>query len=151
MTRRARVLAAHAASRGPVPGRAPGVVAGLVVAAGFAAWASGTAAFSVPADVAVSVPSAVFAAALVLQARWPASGPWRRLTPNVPGATGSALPWLAVIGVLVAVELASYFHGGPRSEYPTISSLLDAMFHDRAAKAGVWFVWLTVGWYLARR
>lgn len=150
MTRRDRVLAARADPRGPGATRIASLCA-VLAAASYAAWASGTTPFTPPADVAVSVPSAAFAAALVLQVRWPHAQPWRRLTDGVPAGTGRALPWLVVVAVLVGAELASYFHGGPRADYPTISSFLDTIFHDRAAKATVWFVWLTLGWYLARR
>lgn len=61
------------------------------------------------------------------------------------------MPWLVVIALLVAVELASYFHSGPRADYPTISSGLDALFGNRPAKAATFYVWLVVGWFLASR
>jgi len=131
-----------------MPGAA---VALLLVAAAYAGWGSGTAPFSVAADVAISVPSAAFVAAIVLQRRWPDFSPWKRLTPKRPVRDGGAAVWLVVVAVLVAIELASYFHGGPRSRYPTISSAEDALFHDRAARAAAWFVWLVVGGFLARR
>lgn len=114
--------------------------AGLIGTVVYAAWASSTTAFTVPADVAVSIPSAVFAAAFVLQRRWPASKLWRRLTRGRPVSTGSAVPWLVVIAILVSVELASYFHGGPRAQYPTISSGLNALFRHRALDATGWVV-----------
>ena len=122
----------------------------LVVAAAYAAWASTTSPFTTAADVAVSVPAASFASALVLQRRWPA-GPWRRLTPVRPVRGGTAGAWVVVVGLLVGMELASYFHGGPRAAYPTISSAQDALFHAQAARAAGWFVWLVVGGFLARR
>ncbi|HVC14210.1 MAG TPA: hypothetical protein VND62_05050 [Acidimicrobiales bacterium] len=126
------------------------VVAVTLLAAVYAGLASGARPFTVPADVAVSVPSALFAGILVLQRVRPA-GPWRRLDPMRPEPGGTALPWALVIALLVAVELADYFHGGPRADYPTISSGLDGLYHDRAVKAAVWFVWLTAGLHLTRR
>jgi hypothetical protein len=142
--------AGGALTSGSSPTHAAETAVLLAVAAAYAAWASTTSPFTVPADVAVSVPSAAFAAVLVLQRRWP-SGPWRRLTPARPARDGSAVAWVAVIGLLVAIELASYFHGGPRSAYPTISSAQDALFHSQAARASAWLLWLVVGWFLARR
>ncbi|MDA8312027.1 MAG: hypothetical protein M0Z46_15750 [Actinomycetota bacterium] len=129
----------------------PGAIGALAVAALYAALASGAKPFTLPADAAVSIPSAVFAGALVLERLRPEAGPWRRIERARPDGGGTAVPWLIVIALLVGVELASYFHGGPRAAYPTLSSGLDALFRYRAAKAAGWFVWLTAGWYLVRR
>lgn len=124
----------------------------LAAAALFAGVASAASPFSVPADVAVSVPSALFAGALVMERVRPGAGPWRRMDRTRPEAGhGTPIPWLVAIAVLVGVELASYFHGGPRADYPTLSSGMNALFRYRAAKATAWFVWLAGGWYLARR
>lgn len=132
--------------------RRPAVtVAALVATAAYAGIASGARPFTIPADVAVSVPSAVFAGVLLMERIRPDAGPWRRLARPAPVQGGTALPWALVILLLVGVELASYFHGGPRAAYPTISSGLDALFDYRAAKAAAWFGWLVVGWFLARR
>jgi hypothetical protein len=127
-------------------------VGALAAAAIFAGVASGARPFTIPADVAISVPSALLVAALVMERLRPVAGPWRRMDRAHPEDTGgTAVPWLVVAGVLVGVELASYFHPGLRADYPTISSGIDALFHYRAAKAGAWFAWLLVGWYLVRR
>jgi hypothetical protein len=137
-----------------VPGaRGHAATAGaLVLAVVFAGVASGARPFTEPADVAISVPSALLVGALLAERLWPESGPWRRMDPGRPAnGKGTAIPWLGVIALVVAVELASYFHSGPRADYPTISSGIDALFHYRAAKAAGWFVWLTLGWFLARR
>lgn len=137
----------------PLPtgrGRRVETLAIFLLGAAYAAWASGVAPFSARSDAAVAAPSAIFVTAMVLQRRWPA-GPWRRLTALRPAAGGSSALWLAVIALLVAVELASYFHGGPRARYPTVSSAENALSHLRAARATIWLVWLAMGWYLARR
>jgi hypothetical protein len=123
----------------------------VAAAAAYAGWASATAPFTVPADVAVSVPSAVFAAAYVLQWRWPQTWPWRRLDADHLQRVGTAVPWLLVIGLLVAWELASYFAGGSRAVHPTISSGINSLFHWQAAKSAGFLVWLSAGWYLVRR
>ena len=135
----------------PVPPEAHRRIAtalAMGTAAVFAGVASGATPFTASADVAVSVPSALFVGTLVAGLR---SGGRRRDRAHPAGGGGSAIPWIFVVVLLVAVELASFFHSGPRADYPTLSSGMTALFHDRAARAAGWFVWLTVGWYLARR
>jgi hypothetical protein len=141
---------------GPTAGRgARGHLAtagALVLAAVVAGVASGARPFTEPADVAISIPSALLVGSVFAAWRWPQSGPWRRMDPSRPAdGKGTAIPWLVVIALVVAVELASYFHSGPRADYPTISSGIDGLFRYRAAKAAGWFVWLAVGSFLARR
>jgi hypothetical protein len=129
----------------------PGALGALGFAALYAGLASGARPFTAPAYLVVSLPSAAFLGALALQRLRPDGGPWGRIDPARPHGAGTALPWLLVIALLVGVELASYFHGGPRSAYPTISSGLDELFRIRAAKAAGWLAWLSIGWYLVRR
>ncbi len=134
------------------PRRATAAGALALVAAGIYAGAmSGVKPFTALAYVAVAAPSALCAAALVAQRLRPGAGPWRRMDPARPQGAGTGAPWLAVIGLIAAVELASYFHPGPRADYPTLSFGLDALFRHRALRAGGWFAWLVLGWYLARR
>lgn len=132
------------------------VLTALAGAAAYAGWASGTAPFSSAADAAVSVPSALLAAGLL--ARWlvPAGGPWRPLPPvshdgDPARDAGTGTPWIALVALVVGVELASYFHGGARSAYPTISSAVESIFRYRAVKAAAFFGWLAGGWYLVKR
>jgi hypothetical protein len=134
-------------------GRATSAVAvlGAVVGASYAGVESGTMPFSVTAYVMTAIPCAAAAVVMILQWCWPALGPWRRLETDVPTADGGAVPWLAVIALLVASELASYFVGGSRAAHPTISSGVDALFHARAAKAAAFLGWMALGSYLVRR
>lgn len=134
-----------------MPRHSISLLVGLLAAVAFAGWASGTRPFTGTADVGVAIPSVLFAAALVLERRWPERGPWRRLPETRPESDGGGALWLVVIALLVGVELVNYFHAGPRPDYPTVSSGLDALFANRAAKAAGFFVWLTIGWFLARR
>lgn len=127
----------------------------VAAVAAYSAWGSGTRPFTDPADVAVAIPSAIFALGVVLRLRWPETGPWRRLPPDRPasraGGLGGMAPWLAVVSIFVASELTSYFAGGSRAIHPTVSSGLDSLFHYQAAKAAAFFVWILVGWYFVRR
>lgn len=131
------------------------VALALAAAAAYSGWASATRPFTTPANVAVSVPSAVFALGVVLRLRWPDTGPWRRLPPGRPpvhaGGLRGVAPWLLVVGIFVASELASYFAGGSRAVHPTVSSSLDSLFHYQPAKAAAFFAWLVGGWYFVRR
>lgn len=124
---------------------------GLAAALAFAGWASGARPFTTLANIEIAIPSVLFLAALVLERRWPERGPWRRLPATRPESDGGAALWLVVIALLVAVELVNYFHGGPRADYPTVSSALNTLFANRAAKATGFFAWLVIGWFLARR
>jgi hypothetical protein len=126
-------------------------MAALAAAAAYAGWASGIAPFTVTAYVAVSVPSALFLSAFGLAWRLPDEGPWARLPEDRPPFEGTVVPWALLVALLVATELASYFHPGPRALYPTISSGADALFRHRPATAAAFLVWLAGGWYLVKR
>lgn len=130
-------------------GRPPRAAVVAVLFAAYAWFASATRPFTVPADVTTAVPIVGMVVVWALQRLRP-DGPWRRLPGNRPPAGGTALPWIAIVLVLVGTELASYF-GGSRPTHPTLSSLGDTVFQWHAAKAAVYFVWLSLGWYFVRR
>jgi hypothetical protein len=139
----------------------------VAVAAAYAGWASGTVPFTTASNVAVSLPSALLAGGLVARVVGGVSSPLA--VPKRPGARSgrlqrraiadgrhqesvdSAAPWVVLITVVVAVELASYFHGGSRSAYPTLSSLATDLFRHRPVKAAAFFAWLVGAWYLVAR
>lgn len=133
--------------------RSPLAPAALLAAVAWSAWASGTSPFTVPADVAVSVAAALFAGALLARRLAPAGQLWRARSLPAEVATDrrTAAPWVALFAVALAVELASYFHPGPRSLYPTFSSLSDDVLRYRPVKAAVFFGWLAGGWHLVTR
>lgn len=121
-------------------------------AAAYAGVASGATPFTTASDVAVSIPSAIFVATLLLQWRWPDEWIWRRLPVDRPaGHEGGAALWLVAIGLIVVPELISYVAGGSRTLHPTLSSLFNDIFEYRPAKAAVFLLWLVGGWYLVRR
>ncbi len=126
-------------------------VIALCAAALYAALASGVKPFTALAYAVVALPSVVCVGVLVLQRLVPDAGPWRRMDPARPASDGTWVPWLGAIVVLLAIELASYFHPGPRSDYPTLSFGLNVLLHPRAARAAGWLAWLALGWYLVRR
>jgi hypothetical protein len=69
-----------------------------------------------------------------------------------PATAGSLRPWIVVLCVFMAWELTTYFVGitGNRHEFPTVSSLYDDAARFHAAKAFLFFLWLTLGWRLLR-
>ncbi len=135
----------------PTAGARRASAAALCAAALYAALASGVKPFTVLAYAAVALPSVLCVGVLVAQRSRPGTGPWRRMDPARPASEGTGIPWLVVIVVLLGIELASYFHPGPRADYPTLSFGLNALLRHRAAKAAGWLAWLVLGWYLVRR
>lgn len=119
-------------------------------AAGYAGWASGTVPFTASADVAVSVPSALLVLGLVGRWTW-GRRPGTGVGSKAVRGTASSAPWLVLVVLVTAVELASYFHGGPRTLYPTISSSAESLFRIRAVKAAAFLGWLLGGWYVVAR
>ena len=123
---------------------APLLVAALAAAGSWLAAA--TRPFTVGADLAVSaafVPAiGTFAVRLGRRPSAPAdlvAPPARRIW-----------PWLVVLSVGGAWEVASYLAGldHNRADYPTLSYFYDSVSHWRAAKAALFFVWLVLGWGL---
>lgn len=122
------------------------VAAGAMAALAEAGWVATTTPFTATADLAVAVGfagMAVLAArALVLRHRVGRPAP----------PSGSALPWVVAIVLLVALELAAYFAGsGHRQAYPTLSSLYDSAARVTGVKALFVLAWLGLGWGLFRR
>ncbi len=133
------------------PARGGHVAPVVVLATAAYAWfAAGTTPFTVPADVVTGVPLVLVAAVYVLQRIRPGTWPWHRLDADHPPAGGTAVPWIALVVLLVGSELAS-FVAGPRATHPTVSSLTDTLFRWQAAKAVVYFGWLSLCWYFVRR
>jgi hypothetical protein len=114
-----------------------GVALGLVALA-YAWWAVGLPAFSAAATVAVVGAGAV--------AMLGGSRADRTARP----APGRVLPWLALAGLLAAVQAFAYLQQ-PRGEHPTLSSLTNAALDSHAARAAAFVGWLVVAVELARR
>lgn len=68
-----------------------------------------------------------------------------------PSASLEAVaPWIALTGALVAWQLASYVQH-PRSDHPTLSSLVNTALDPRPIRALAFAAWLTTAAWLARR
>jgi hypothetical protein len=68
---------------------------------------------------------------------------------NRADAVGLAI-WIVLIAVAFGFQLAM-FVSNPRSEYPTLSSLVAGVFDTRALRAGAFALWLWFAWYLFDR
>jgi len=107
------------------------------------AWSAGTThSFTWPALV---VTTAVAAFVLVIAARAPRSTGAVRSRPQRRDLT-----WGAVAVVASGWQLAAYFQS-PRTDYPTISSMLDAADAHSPLRAVVFLGWVLLGLVLARR
>ncbi len=122
---------------------------GLAVALTVAVLASLTRPFTGGADAVTALPLAVAAGAAVVRMRSP------RPDPMVPGLGRAVtahrrwLVWAAAAAVIAGWELYCYT-AAPRSEHPTLSSLLDTLDSTHAGKAIAFALWLALGWYLVR-
>jgi len=122
-------------------------ISGQAIVAGAAlvgvAWAAGTThSFTWPALV-VTLAAAVFVLVVAVCAPRPSGAgrthPQRR-----------DLPWGVVAVAAVAWQLVAYSQS-PRTDHPTISSMLDAADAHAPLRALVFLGWLALGLVLARR
>jgi len=116
-------------------------VAAALLGAGYAAYASGTTAFTAHADVVVGVGFIVSFVGLVYF--WPRWTTVRRAVPS------RWWPWGALALAVVALEVVSYL-SLPRAAHPTLSSLSDRAMQMRAVKAAFVFAWLWLGLRIVR-
>lgn len=142
----------------------------LACSGAYAWWVGTTTPFTTQADVTVAVGFA--AMALVAGRSWP-----RSTTPSAAksadvgiaqgGGAGGGMPqgesaglgvrrwapWLVAIGLVVALELGTYFAGfsGGRHAFPTLSSLSDTVERSTGGQAVLAWLWLVLGWGLFHR
>lgn len=126
-------------SSGPL--RHPSAIPIAAAAVAYAWWTAGLAPFTWPALVAVE--AAGIAAMITGTHR-------RRPYRSCDHKAGGTWIWAMLFVLLAGWELAAYVQH-PRSDHPTLSSLLDQALDWRPARAGALLVWLAVGADLARR
>jgi hypothetical protein len=110
---------------------------GVGVVAG-AWWIVGLPPFSLAASVAVL---SAGAAAAVIGSRF------RRKS---LAAAGSIVPWVVLVAVAGAWQLTAYLQQ-PRSEHPTLSSLVNSVLDSHPARAVAFVVWVAGCAAIARR
>ncbi|MGA3147962.1 MAG: hypothetical protein ABSF33_10845 [Acidimicrobiales bacterium] len=135
----------------PAGGHRWTVAVGVVAALAYASSASLTHPFSDGADIVTALPIAVALAVMAVRMR-----SWWRPAPVV--GSGEPVPtpdrlwsaWAATAALVAGWEVYCYT-AAPRSQHPTLSSLLDGLDSSHAGKALAFALWLALGWYLVRR
>ncbi|MCU1466278.1 MAG: hypothetical protein JWM72_2206 [Actinomycetia bacterium] len=124
-------------------------IAFLVVAA-YGWWFTDRQPFTGGATLALLVPVVVLiAVAEIRRARRPAIAPGAD-TPKVhpPLFRYAVAVWSALVALLLAWELLA-LRSSPRSEHPTISSLVESIEQYHVGRLVMFFLWLWLGWTLA--
>lgn len=134
--------------------RRPAITVAVAVAAvTYAVAASYTRPFTAEADALTAIPLAV--AAVVATARMRPARP-SDVVPSdhdrkpPAGSTRWSRLWAFVAVVAVSWELYCYSNI-PRSEHPTLSTLIDLLDSTRIGKITAFALWLALGWYLVWR
>jgi len=70
------------------------------------------------------------------------------MTAHAPALRRSVIAWSVTVTALVGWELLALF-SHPRSDHPTISSLLETAMENHALRFGVYLLWLWLGWAIA--
>jgi hypothetical protein len=106
----------------------------------YAWWATGRRPFTATATVAV------VGAGIATMAIGHAGRSQHDARPSLAGATG----WLLLLVALAGWELLAYVQE-PRTEHPTLSSLMNTALDTHTGRALAFAAWLVVGYRLARR
>jgi hypothetical protein len=127
---------------------------GALAASGLlcAAMASSTHPFTVGADAATAFPAIVALTVLAVRIRTAGEPTSATVPPHRSEADPKplgrwSLVWLGVTAAVGSWELFCYL-GAPRSEHPTLSTLIDLLDSSRAGKMTAFALWLLLGWYL---
>jgi hypothetical protein len=122
------------------PARLGAFALGIGALLAYGWWATGLQAFSGSATLAIVGPG--IAAVVIGAAR-------RRPLISLPALSG-AVGWVLLLGALAAWQMLAYLQH-PRSEHPTLSSLLNAVLDTHPARAVAFVMWLVAAGLLARR
>jgi hypothetical protein len=114
--------------------------AGTAGVIAYAWWATGRRPFTTTATLAV------VGAGIATMAIGQAGRSQHDARPTLAGATG----WLMLLVALAGWELLAYVQE-PRTEHPTLSSLMNAALDTHIGRSLVFVAWLVVGYRLARR
>lgn len=112
--------------------------AGGIGVGAYAWWVTGLEPFST-----VSAGAVVGSGVIAMMVRRRAAPPATTVSPV------GALLWVTVLAALAGWQLASYLQH-PRSQYPTLSSLANAVLDPRPVRAVAFVAWLVAAARLAR-
>jgi hypothetical protein len=124
-----------------------------VAAVAYAVATSYTRPFTAGADTVTAIPMAVAAIAVAARLRTTRVSditPSDRDAEPPTGSTRWSRLWAAAAVVALSWELYCY-SSTPRSEHPTLSTLIDLLDSTRIGKITAFALWLALGWYLVRR
>ena len=113
---------------------------GLAGVLAYAWWATGRRPFTATATLAV-VGAGVVTMAIAQARRIP-----HDTRPSLAGATG----WLVLFAALAGWQLFAYVQE-PRTQHPTLSSLINATLDTHTGRALAFTAWLVFGYRLTRR
>ncbi len=116
----------------------------VVAAALVYSWiASGLRPFTHPEAVAVGIPIIAAGIATVRLARHAPDA-------AVPESRRGVLVWRGLLAAFLIWELITY-RSSPREDYPTFSSITDAIMSTHPGRFAMFAVWLAVGYGIFRR
>jgi hypothetical protein len=138
------------------------VVAAIVVAVvAYGWWATALAPFSRPAFVAILAPGAVLLVVAPHRTDRPSLRQWyaaqravvraarlRSADPAARGLIGGLVTWAVLVGAFVMWQLTNFVLS-PRSQHPTVSSMLDAV-ETHPVRVVMFALWIALGWDMAR-
>ena len=119
------------------------VVAVVAAALAYAWIASGLRPFTHPEAVAVGIPIIAAGIATLRLAR---RGPHAA----VPESRRGVLVWRGLLAAFLIWELITY-RSSPREDYPTFSSITDAIMSTHPGRFALFAIWLAIGYGIFRR
>jgi TRAP-type C4-dicarboxylate transport system permease large subunit len=111
-------------------------------------WFTGLEPFSDAATRALLVPVVVLIVGATIYRSRHDSGERDAATRAAPRFRAAAVVWSALVVTLVAWELLA-LRSLPRSDHPTISSLVEGLAHHHIARLALFALWILLGWTLA--
>jgi hypothetical protein len=115
----------------------------VAAVAAYAWWATGVTPFTRAAYVAVGIPVALVAVGTAVGARRDASMSVTR-SPATGTSVGAALPWAALGGLALTLELVALALGGRSHTVPTLSTVVDHALSRHPVRFVLFSAWLAL-------
>jgi hypothetical protein len=105
----------------------------------YAWWATGQPPFAARAYLAIAVPAAALAVAVVARGR--------RAADPAPISRRGALPWLLVLVAAAGLDGVGLALGGRSPDVPTLSTVVDHALRWHGVRFALFCGWLALGWW----
>ena len=128
--------------------RRPLLVGAWIAVLAYGWWFTDLEPFSDAAFRALLVPVVLLIVVATAHRARHASDAREAATRAAPHFRAAAVVWGAIVTALVAWELIA-LRSSPRSEHPTISSLVEGLAHHHVARLALFALWIALGWTLA--